>query len=230
MKFPEDGLSHYQAFIFDFDGTLVPCLDLVAMKQRVLEFTIEKTGIARGEIQSMMMVEFIAHTHAWLVDDGREGTGYFDQAHDLVREIEIEAARTTSLFPGTTELLETLKALGKRIGIVTRNCEQALRLMCPDIDDFCDVLVARDHTQYLKPDPRHLQQCLTTLGAEPADCLMIGDGIVDIQIAQALKMDSVGVLGGHNSEAELTAASPTWLIEHVNDLKIYLNKTAGTDV
>jgi len=229
MKYPDNGLDHYHAFIFDFDGTLVPCLDLRAMKQRVLDFTIERTGIARHEIQNMMMVEFIDHTHRWLIETGQQGTDYFEQAHNLVREIEIEAATATSLFPGTAELLSTLKACDKQIGIVTRNCEQALRLMCPNIDDFCDALVARDHAQYLKPDPRHLQQCLSALDTSFTDSLMIGDGVVDIQIAQAMKVDCVGVLGGHNSEAELAAASPTWLIKHVNDLKIYLggHATAG---
>ncbi len=222
MKYPQQKLTRYKALIFDFDGTLVPCLDLHAMKQQILEFTLKETGIARDEIAHMMMVEFIEHTREWLVARGNHGHNYYDRAHDLVKKIELDAAATTNLFPGTLALLNSLKSQGLKIGIVTRNCEQALRLMSPSIDTYCDALVARDQANFLKPDPRHLSQCLQQMGVEPMDSLMVGDGIVDIQLAQALDVDSVGVLGGHNSAPELMAASPTWLIEHVNELAQYL--------
>ena len=222
MKYPEQTLNHYDAFIFDFDGTLVPCLDLRAMKQQVLDFTIQETGIERSAIAHMMMVEFIDHTQAWLAKSGSPEHPYYEKAHKLVRKIELDAAAGTSLFSGTLELLNSMKSLGYKIGIVTRNCEQALRLMSPTIDTFCDALVTRDQAEYLKPDPRHLQQCLDQLNVSPTDSLMVGDGIVDIHLAQALKVDSLGVLGGHNSESELMAANPTWLIEHVNELEAYI--------
>lgn len=224
MNYPRHKLTRYQAFVFDFDGTLVPCLDLSAMKKQLLDFTVEETGINRQDIDTMMMVEFIEHTQQWLATTGRSDRNYFERAHELVREIELRAAQETTLFPGTLELLTLLKRGGKKIGVVTRNCEQALRLMSPAIDTFCDALITRDQAEYLKPDPRHLQQCLEQLNVKPADSLMIGDGIVDIQLAQALNVDSVGVLGGHNSAAELKSVSPTWLITHVNDLAEYVTE------
>lgn len=224
MKYPKQTLNHYDAFIFDFDGTLVPCLDLRAMKEQVLDFTIQQTGIERSAIAHMMMVEFIDHTQTWLAKKGSPEHPYYEKAHELVRDIEIEAAANTSLFPGTLELLTWLKSRGIKIGIVTRNCEQAIRLMSPGIDLFCDALIARDHAEYLKPDARHLQQCLTHLEVKAANSLMVGDGIVDIQLAKALNVDSVAVLGGHNSEAELMEANPTWLVGHVNELENFLTK------
>ncbi|MGR8946506.1 MAG: HAD family hydrolase [Gammaproteobacteria bacterium] len=214
-------LQRYNAIIFDFDGTLVPCLDLRAMKERVLSFTISETGIARKLIEPMMMVEFIDYAHKWLELRGRGGD-YFDSAHRLVKEIELAAAADTRLFPGTDRLLEELRNRGMKIGVVTRNCEQAVTMMFPSIKETCSSVIARERARHLKPDPRHLQQCLDELKVPASQALMVGDGIIDIEIAHALNMESLAVLSGHNSDTELNAAHPTWVMDHVNDLKMYL--------
>ncbi|MEM7466975.1 MAG: HAD family hydrolase [Pseudomonadota bacterium] len=211
-------LQNYDAICFDFDGTLVPCLDLRAMKNRLVDFTVEKTGIAREEIMHMMMVEFIDHTNAWLNNKGIENN-YFSEAHELITRIELDAAKETQLFPGTEKLLRQLTDQGLQIGVVTRNCEKAVRTMYPELDDVCAALVARDHTQFLKPDPRHLQQCLDQMNVCAEKCVMVGDGIIDIEIAHALDMHSIAVTSGHNSEAELQQANPSWLLSHVNELR-----------
>ena len=214
-------LSRYHAIVFDFDGTLVPCLDLRAMKRRLIEFTVRETGIAREAIESMMMVEFIDHTQNWLDQKGG-GRDYFERAHALVKDIELEAADRTQLFPGTASLLSRLRKAGLRLGVVTRNCEQAVRAMYPDISNVCESVIARDQANHLKPDPRHLQQCLDELSVSATETLMVGDGIIDVQIAKDLGAASLAVTSGHNSANELEQAQPDWLLSHVNELENYL--------
>ena len=214
-------LSVYQAIVFDFDGTLVPCLDLRAMKRQLLDFTVSETGIARDVIASMMMVEFIEHTQHWLEQQGKR-SDYFKRAHQLVKDIELEAAQHTQLFPGTEALLSRLQSKGLRLGIVTRNCKQALHAMYPRIEQVCGSIIAREQARFLKPDPRHLQQCLDDLNVPAAKSLMVGDGIIDVQIAKDLGVASLAVTSGHNSLRELERAEPDWLFAHVNDLENYL--------
>lgn len=215
-------LKNYQGVIFDFDGTLVPCLDLRAMKKRLLDFTTEKTGIGLSLIEPLMMVEFIDFTVKWMRHRGLNGDEFYLQAHQMIRDIELESAHLTGLFPGTQELLTALKRSGKKIGIVTRNCAQAVRIMYPEIDQTCDALVDRDRADFLKPDPRHLQQCLEELSLSPSQAVMVGDGVVDIQLAQALNMHAIAVLGGHNNAVELAKSAPNWQLDHVNELLRYL--------
>ena len=218
---PAIDLSRYQGIVFDFDGTLAPCLDLRAMKRKLLDFTIRETGIPRENIESMMMVEFIEYTSLWLEERGTK-SDYFDKAHRLVKSIELEAASQTRLFPGTSDLLERLKIAGIRLGVVTRNCDQAVRTMYPEVDKVCVSVVAREKAHYLKPDPRHLQQCLNEMRVPAEACLMVGDGIIDIQIAKAMDVASLAVTSGHNSITELKKAKPDWLLTHVNELSQYL--------
>lgn len=55
-------------------------------------------------------------------------------------------------------------------------------------------------------------------GAVGAASTMIGDRAVDIQAAVANSLRSVGVLWGHGSEAELTAATPNLLLQSPEQL------------
>lgn len=214
-------LTKYAAIVFDFDGTLVPCLDLRAMKRKVLDFTVRESGIAREAIESMMMVEFIEHTHQWLRQQGKR-PDYFERAHALVKNIELDAAVNTRLFSGTEDVLTRLQKKGFALGIVTRNCKDAVHTMYPEVGEVCASIITRDEARYLKPDPRHLQQCLDELDVQASQCLMVGDGIIDIQIAKAIGAASLAVTSGHNSRIELDEAEPDWLLSHVNELSHFL--------
>ena len=54
------------------------------------------------------------------------------------------------------ETLDYLRRRGIKVGIVTRNCEEAVRRVFPDIDAFCDAFVSRDAVKRVKPHPDHL--------------------------------------------------------------------------
>jgi phosphoglycolate phosphatase len=219
-------LSNYQAVLFDFDGTLVPTLDLAGMKRQVVEFTTRQTGIARAEIEHLLAVELIDHTSAWLrARDGRAGP-YFQAAHDLIKRIELDAARTTDLYPGVLDLFAAIKTRGMSIGIVTRNCTEAVKLMFPDVDDHCDSLLTRDDVAHLKPDTRHLEQCLREIGCDGASAVMVGDGALDMSVGKALGMLCIGVLGGHSSRAALEDAGADLVVARVSELAGEARKTS----
>ena len=211
-------LSNYRAVLFDFDGTLAPNLDLRDMKRRVVEFTARDTGIERSEIEPMYAVELIDYTAAWLRAHDRHAGPCYEAAHDLIKSIELEAAQKTELYPDIRDSLATMKARGLSIGIVTRNCEQAVRLMFNDVDDFCDSMLTRDDVEHLKPDTRHLKQCLHALGSDSTSAVMVGDGALDMSVGKALGMFCVGVLGGHNDQLALEEAGADRIVARVSEL------------
>ena len=211
-------LSNYRAVLFDFDGTLAPNLDLKDMRRRVIEFTTERTGIALEEIEGLYAVELIDHTAAWLDERGISSGSYHDGAHALIRRIELDAARTTDLYPGVRDVLATLRARELSIGIATRNCTDAVKLMFPDVDDFCDSMCTRDNVEYLKPDTRHLEQCLEEVDSDGASAVMVGDGALDMSTGKALGMYCIGVLGGYNTRTALEDAGADRIVESVSEL------------
>ena len=211
-------LSNYRAVLFDFDGTLAPNLDLRDMKRRVVEFTIEHTGIAYDEIETLYAVELIDHTAAWLHERGESSGPYYHEAHELIKQIELDAARTMELYPDVRDSLASMKRRGLSIGIVTRNCTEAIEIMFPDVADYCDSVLTRDDVEHLKPDTRHLEQCLQQLGSDGASAVMVGDGALDMSVGKALGMFCVGVLGGHNDRSTLEDAGADRIVARISEL------------
>ena len=211
-------LNRFNAILFDFDGTLAPNLDLPRMKRDVVNLTIEQTGIPAADIEQLMIVEVIGHTARLLERRGEDSTAYARAAHCLIRDIELEAARQTELFPGVRELFQAIRDKGICSGIVSRNCAQAIRIVFPDVDEHCDCVVARDDVEHLKPDPRHILHCLDQVQANAATSAMVGDGASDMRVGRTLRMFCIGVLGGSSERVRLLDAGADVVVERVTDI------------
>ena len=132
---------------------------------------------------------------------------------------ELDAAAETDVFPGTRSVLATLRQADASTAIVTRNCEQAVRCVFPDIDNYCDLLLTRDNVEFVKPDPRHLQLALSNLARKAEQAVMIGDGRMDMQLGRELGLTCVGVLTGSSDAASLAAAGAHLVIDDITALE-----------
>ena len=199
-------LESTDAVSFDFDGTLAPNLDLADMRRRVVELTVA-AGVPEDIYTGLYIVEVIEAGAAWLAtQSSADATLYQQRAHQLILDIELDAARSTQVFPGIKDMLTQLRSCDIKIGIVTRNCRAAIETIFPDQAHFVDAIHARDDVTHLKPDPRHLMTNLQALKARPDSSIMVGDGALDMQAGKALNMHCIGVLTGSNDSAALQKA------------------------
>ncbi|MBL6707905.1 MAG: HAD family hydrolase [Pseudomonadales bacterium] len=200
------------AVLFDFDGTLVPNLDLTDMRRQIAAMA-KAAGVPDSVYDGLYIVEIIEASQAWLSNQdtalANSAEAYAAASHQRINDIEMQAASNTAPFTAVRPVLNQLRDKGYRLGIVTRNCRAAVLTMFPDMDEYVDCLHARDDVVHLKPDPRHLQDNLDALGAEAALSVMVGDGALDMQAGQALGMRCVGVLTGSNDTQALTDAGAT---------------------
>ncbi len=211
-------LKTVEAFVFDFDGTLAPNLDLPQMRREVIELTL-KTGVPGSEFEHLYIVEIIEAVFAKLrKDTPYAASRYRLRAHALITEFELKAAARTVPFPETRRTLRELRQAGKQIAVVTRNCSEAVVRVFDDIDDYCDVVLARDQVAHLKPDPRHVREALTTLGQEESDAAMVGDGRMDITLGRELGMYCIGVLTGSSNAEQLIDAGADLVVTEIHEL------------
>ncbi len=216
-------LEQQRAFIFDFDGTLAPNLDLPGMRRGVIAMT-RAAGVPDAVFEGEYIIEIIDAGRRWLAESGRDDAdAYFTAAHDYITRFELEAASSLDPFPQVRRLLGAIRGRGSKSAVVTRNCEKAVRNTFPDIDEHLDAVLARDNVTHPKPDPRHLEAALERLDVRAAEAVMIGDGALDMALGESLGLLCVGVLTGSNDRAALESAGAHLVLEHVGELEALLS-------
>lgn len=206
-------LHAIKAVIFDFDGTLaVLNIDFSAMRDRVFDL-IRRSGIKEDVVQEKYLLEIIDEVYQIIWEKNpSDAETFYQESHDVLHEIEMKAAEKGRLIPGAEETLKELRKQGFKVGIITRNCEDAVRKVFPDINDSCDVFVSRNSVKKVKPHPDHLTHVMDSLEISGKEAMMVGDHIIDIQAGKRVGMKTVGVLTGRTKREEFEKAGADYVL------------------
>ncbi len=136
----------------------------------------------------------------------------------------------TKPFPSTAALIAGLATDGQRLLLASNNEQRALdRLEELDLLHHFSQREVSDTLGLAKPDPRFFLAILTAAGADPRDCLMIGDRLGnDIAPAKALGMKTLRLrVGSHTAQEpkvdletpDRTVTDPADLLQAARDLQ-----------
>ena len=100
-----------------------------------------------------------------------------------------------------------------------------MRLVFPDIDDYCSVFLARDHVSDPKPNPAHLIRALEAIHADFATAVMVGDHPMDIQTGRRPGIRTAGVSSGNVSKEELLRNGADWVAGDCKELLAILARS-----
>ncbi|MGC8493068.1 MAG: HAD family hydrolase [Syntrophobacteraceae bacterium] len=211
-------------FVFDFDGTLAELrLDFAAMKQQLNILGGRYLACVPPE-PFLPALEWVSYLEGEIGKRGADSAGFRSEALALICGMEMEAAKSGALFPFTRPLLRMLRAKGVKTAIITRNSEAAVRVVFPDLSEFCPAFLARDHVRSPKPDPAHAMSALAYVRAEPRKAIMIGDHPLDIQTGKAAGMWTGGVCTGSATRSDLLAAGADWVSD---DCRMLIEELIG---
>jgi len=205
----------FEAVVFDYDGTLVDLnIDFDAMRRGVVRL-LETWRIDRAPLIGLYVLETIDKATQTLSQENPDAAQSFHrEVMQLVTEIELEAAKKGKILSGVFETLHMLKDLGIKTGIITRNCDRAVRISFPQIEELCDVFVPRDRVVHVKPHPAHLTRALEEMAVKNRRrCLMVGDHVLDIEAGRRLGMKTAGVLTGNATTEEFIEAGADFILE-----------------
>jgi phosphoglycolate phosphatase len=210
------------AFVFDFDGTLAATnIDFGAMREDAYGL-IRDCGVFSEDLMQHMVLEMVAIARDRLGCDTPQAAELDRQVQAALRRRELEAARRAQALPGVLEALSELRARGCQVGVITRNCREAVEAFAARYPFPCDALVTRDEARAVKPEPAHLLQALDSLGAQPRHSAMVGDHWSDVQCGRAAGCWAIGVLtdrtpreklqeAGADAVLDSAALLPAWL-------------------
>lgn len=173
---PTPGRGAAKAFIFDLDGTLtLPQLDFASIRAEM--------GITDGPI--LEELEALAPSQA-------------EAARKVLEAHEEKAAITSTLQPGARELLDELRRRNIPTAILTRNSRRSLDTVIKKHRLQVNETLSREEAP-VKPSPEPVLLLCDRLGTEPANTLVTGDYIFDIESANRAGAISVLLLNQNNS-------------------------------
>jgi phosphoglycolate phosphatase len=215
----EGRLCGIQAIIFDFDGTLaVLNIDFSQMRERVFDL-IRQFGVSETFVMERYLLEIIDEVFPILREHNPlSAKEFYEKAHQVLQDVEMRAAREGKLIEGGVKTLNTLRQRGMKVGIITRNCEEAVRKVFPEIDDYCDAFISRDYVGNVKPHPDHLNSMLEALKVSGKDSVMVGDHLIDIQAGKTAGMVTVGVLTGRIKRGEFEEAGADYVLRDATEI------------
>ena len=127
------------------------------------------------------------------------------------------------LFDGAKPLICHLKDAGYRLAIATGKGRTGLvnAMTTSEMTDYFETYRCADDAKS-KPSPDMLEQILQELGVKPEQALMVGDTSFDMQMAQSLGMDRVGVTFGVHDQSVLEQYQPIAIIDRLEQLLEHL--------
>jgi len=179
-----------RAIIFDLDGTLIhTAIPFKEMKSRIIEY-LQTVGVTPGLLNNDMLNFQI--TSIAVEDLRRKGVSQekirsiLSKVSDIMNRVELESLPRASLIESVPETLKAMKAMGLKIGIMTRSCHKYAEKILNKfrLSKFFDAVVARDDVENPKPNPEHAFHLLSLLGVRAEEALYVGDHWSDGECAK----------------------------------------------
>ncbi|MDW8327842.1 MAG: HAD family hydrolase [Anaerolineales bacterium] len=213
-----------RAVLFDLDGTLADTddeyIERVTRWLRPFKWLFPQGNprpflrwgltTAISPLNTLMMVPDLLHFDEELVRVSNWIADRLDQ----------QAKGHFVLMAGVRPLLEALSARYP-LGIITARPERGTHLFLEQFDLFryFHVVAHAQSAVHTKPFPDPLYWCAERLGVAPEHCLMVGDTAVDILCGRSAGAQTVGVLCGFGSRAELERHGADLILAHTVELK-----------
>ncbi len=188
-----DSTPSITTLIFDFDDTLV---NSYAARLDALQRVFTAAGIHDPTAEAFFRdMDGRQLQDALRPLEDREGLQPDELFQSYRRTYWTKKAGLISLFPGVFQVLEELRAREFKLGILTqkgwvfevegRPVGASQELVEVGARDFFSVGVGFESVTNHKPHPEGVLLALEGLGAEPSQCIVVGDTPADMGAAQA---------------------------------------------
>jgi phosphoglycolate phosphatase len=202
----------FPVYLFDVDGTLVDSAnDICGAIRHVL------VDRGRRDVSEELLRRYIGrHLNDLFLDLNFPESALEKMVADYRQVYLARNHPSTSVYPGVPEMLA---GLGGRKSTATTKGTPTTRAV---LEQF-GLLAHFDHVQGTdgfpaKPEPHVLFKSMEKFGAEPGDCLFIGDAASDMEAGHRAGMKTCAVRWGYGDPVELAKWEPDYWIDDPRDL------------
>jgi phosphoglycolate phosphatase len=215
--------------MIDLDGTLADTIpDLAAAANMML------AELGRPALDVELIRTFVGKGIPRLVEralaGGLEGAappGLFERALPVYERCYAQVnGRHSVIYPGVTEGLRCLRAMGLPLACVTNKSGRftAPLLELLGIASAFDQVIAGDTLPQKKPDPAQLIHACRGFGIAPREMLMIGDSVNDAEAARAAGCPVFCVNYGYNEGRDVRELDVDAIVSSLEEAARLLQK------
>lgn len=185
-------MANITCALFDMDGVIIDTEPQYSIfwKQTGEKY---KVGIAnfesviKGTTMHNILKKYFAHVSARKIDELLEDHDRFEEQMSFPE------------IPGSVKFVESLKAKGIKVGLVTSSSETKLIGVNKEkhFDKLFDTIVSAARVKNGKPNPECYLLAAKELGIEPQNCIVFEDSFAGLEAGNAAGMTTVGVATTH---------------------------------
>lgn len=207
--------------IFDWDGTI---MDSVSRIVESMQCAARRANLVVPTEQAVKDIIGLSLAPAFEQLFGKLSPAMTNTMSDYYRQEYLDENRSeTPIFNGIEQVLTTLKSQGYLLAVATGKSRVGLdRLMKESgLAHFFNDTMTADEAES-KPSPQMIETLLTRLGVNRGETIMVGDSILDMQMARNAQVSAIGVSYGAHTPEVLSGANPKAIVDSPMALLSYI--------
>ncbi len=195
-------MKDYKYIIFDLDGTLSDSKEGIT---KSVQYALKKVGIIEENLENLEhfvgppMLEQYINVYGMDKEKALETLGYYRERYTPIGIYE------TQRYPGIIEILDAIKDKGLKIGMATSKpenmAEEVTRYL--EIYDYFDIICGADLHGPRQTKEDVLNKVFENTYFVKDESVLVGDTKYDIEGANKVGIDSVGVSWGTGTKEEM---------------------------
>ena len=208
-----------EAYLFDFEGTLVPFEWNLTKGILAILNEIELIGYSMNLFDGSPSYVDI-HKVASVISEQDDESTIMNVIAEVFDQFDADALSRWKLYKDAKQTLNKLKNNGKPLGLVSNVGSKAINSAIKKLklDDIFEIVITRNHVSRLKPNPEGLLIAVNSLKIDPDSILFIGDSFDDLGAAKAAGMKSCFLSCGQDRMASNSSEQPNFTINQLKQL------------
>jgi phosphoglycolate phosphatase len=206
----------FKLVIFDWDGTIMDSIDKIvnSLQLAAISCGVDVPGAeASKRIIGLSLEKAVAELFP------KETTKWASLVEAYKYQYKYIDMTPTPIFDGVESLLLKLRQSNVKVAVATGKSRAGLNRMLEEsgLGQYFDMTKTADEAES-KPHPQMILDLLAALNIDAADAVMIGDTVIDMQLAINANVTAIGVTLGVDTKSRLMSQGASVVVDNYDQL------------